>query len=94
MRNYELVFIVHPEVDENAFKDLTSKVSGWITESGGVITKTDVWGKRRLAFPIRKQKEGQYVLLQVQMAPTFGIELERNLRFQEQVLRFMLTAMD
>ncbi len=94
MRNYELVFIVHPDLDDTAFKDITQKVSGWITEAGGVITKTDIWGKRRLAYPIRKQKEGQYVLLQLQLNPNFGVTLERNLRFQEQVLRFMLTATD
>jgi small subunit ribosomal protein S6 len=94
MRNYELVFLVHPDLDETAFKDMVQKVSGWITEAGGLITKTDIWGKRRLAYPIRKQKEGQYVLLQIQIPPQFGATLERNLRFQEQILRFMITAVD
>lgn len=94
MRNYELMFIVRPDLDETSFKDLVQKVSGWITEAGGMISKTDIWGKRKLAFPIRKQNEGQYVLLNVQMAPTFGSALERNLRFQEQILRFLLTIVD
>jgi small subunit ribosomal protein S6 len=94
MRNYELVFIVRADLDENTFKDIVQKVSGWITESGGNITKTDIWGKRKLAFPIRKQNEGLYVLLNVQMEPSFGSALERNLRFQEQILRFLLTVVD
>jgi small subunit ribosomal protein S6 len=94
MRNYELVFIVRADLDENTFKDIVQKVSGWITEAGGSITKTDIWGKRKLAFPIRKQNEGLYVLLNVQMEPSFGSALERNLRFQEQILRFLLTVVD
>lgn len=94
MRNYELVFIVRADLDETIFKDIVQKVSGWITESGGSITKTDIWGKRKLAFPIRKQNEGLYVLLNVQMEPSFGSALERNLRFQEQIMRFLLTVVD
>lgn len=91
MRNYELMFIVHPDLDETAMSETVEKVSGWITGSGGTVTKVDLWGKRQLAYPIRKQKDGQYVLIQAQMEPTFGAELERNLRFQEPVMRFLLT---
>jgi small subunit ribosomal protein S6 len=90
MRDYELVFIVHPDLDETAFTDVVTKVRTWITDAGGEITKLDLWGKRRLAYPIRKVSEGQYVLMQTSFAPTFGITLERNLRFLEPVLRFSL----
>jgi small subunit ribosomal protein S6 len=54
----------------------------------------DVWGRRRLAYIIRKQREGQYVYLQTQMPPTFTSELERNLRFLEPVLRFIVTVVE
>ncbi len=94
MREYELVFIVHPDLDETAFKDVIERVRGWITEAGGSISKVDLWGKRKLAYPIRKQKEGQYVLFQAEMPPTFSAPLERNLRFLEPVMRFLLTTMD
>lgn len=94
MRNYELVFIIHPDLDETSTTDTVEKVSGWITESGGTVTKVDMWGKRQLAYPIRKQKDGQYVLIQAQIDPSFGSELERNLRFQEPVMRFLLTRAD
>ena len=90
MREYELVFIVRPDLDDNAFKEVVEKVKGWITEAGGVIAKTDFWGKRKLAYVIRKQSEGQYVLLKIQMNPAFGITLERNLRFLEPVIRFLI----
>ncbi|MEN6481567.1 MAG: 30S ribosomal protein S6 [Anaerolineaceae bacterium] len=91
MRHYELVLIVHPDLDEAAFKGIIEKVSGWVTNAGGSVTKVDVWGKRRMAYFIRKQREGQYVLLNVEMDPAFAAELERNLRFLEPVMRFMVT---
>ena len=92
MREYELVIVAQADLDEAAFAELLSRISGWITDGGGEVTKTDVWGKRRLAYVIRKQKEAQYALLHTKMAPSFGIELERNLRFQETILRFLLVA--
>jgi small subunit ribosomal protein S6 len=94
MRDYELMFIVHPDLDETALNDVISKVSGWITDAGGSITKVDLWGKRKMAYSIRKQKEGQYVLFRTEMEPTFGITLERNLRFLEPVMRFLLTSVE
>jgi len=94
MREYELVFIVHPDLDETATNDIVERVKGWITEAGGTIDKVDPWGKRKLAYPIRKQNEGQYFLLNTQMAPTFIAELERNLRFVEPIMRFLITAVE
>jgi len=94
VRNYELVFIVHPDLDDNAFKAIVEKVQGWITESGGSIAKVDLWGKRKMAYPIRKQREGQYVLFNTEMDPTFSATLERNLRLTEPVMRFLLTTVD
>jgi small subunit ribosomal protein S6 len=92
MRDYELMCIVHPDLDESALADMVKRISGWITDAGGAVVKTDVWGKRQLAYPIRKQKQGQYVLFQVNMDPKTGALLERNLRIQEPVLRFLLSV--
>ena len=92
MRNYEVVLIVHPDLDENALKGLTDRVQGWITDAGGAVDKLDMWGKRRMAFKIRKQREGQYVYLETTFAPSFGVELERNLRFLEPVMRFSVIS--
>jgi small subunit ribosomal protein S6 len=92
MREYELVFIVRPDLEENAVNDVVARVQGWITEAGGQVVKVDLWGKRKLAYPVRKQKEGQYVLMNIAMAPKSGIGLERNLRLYEPVIRFLVTA--
>ncbi|OGO35148.1 MAG: 30S ribosomal protein S6 [Chloroflexi bacterium RBG_16_54_18] len=91
MREYEYVFIIHPDLDENAFKELIEKIKGWITGAGGQVVKVDLWGKRRLAYPIRKQTEGQYVLLNTLMSPNYSAELERNVRFLEPILRYLVT---
>jgi small subunit ribosomal protein S6 len=92
MRSYELMFIVHPDLDESAFNEVVEKVKGWITDSDGQVDKVDLWGKRRLAYPIQKQAEGQYVLINAQLEPTFCSDLEHNLGLQEPVMRFLLTA--
>jgi len=94
MRNYEITYIVHPDLDDSAFKKLIDLIGSWIKDGGGKITKSDVWGKRKMAYAIRKQDQGQYVLLQVEMDPSFGSELERQLGLQESVLRYLIVAVE
>ena len=91
MRNYEVAFIAHPEVSEQALTALTVKVQSWVTSGGGALVRTDHWGKRRLAYPIRKQRDGQYVFVYASMPPALCADLERQFRFTEEVLRFMIT---
>jgi len=92
MRKYEVVFIVHPELEETAFKEIVERVTGWVTEDGGSIDKLDVWGKRTLAYPIRKKNDGQYVLLETRMSPDFCSTLEQNMRLTEPIMRFLVTS--
>jgi small subunit ribosomal protein S6 len=92
MRKYELVCIVQPELDETAFRAVIDRVSGWVTEAGGSVDKVDIWGRRRLAYQIHKQREGQYVLLNVTLDPKSASEVERNIRYLETVLRHMLSV--
>ncbi len=94
MRNYELVCIIHPDLDETALNGVLEKVKGWITEGNGTITKVDVWGRRRMAYTIRKQREGQYVLFEYQIEPSFSATLDRNIRFLEPVLRYIMISLD
>ena len=94
MRNYEVAFIVHPDLDEAAFKEVLDRVQGWITDNGGKIGKVDLWGKKKLAYAINKQTEGQYVFLQSEMEPSFFVELEHNLQLSEPIIRYMITTAD
>lgn len=92
MRKYELMCIIQPDLDENAFNGVLDKVKGWVSESGGSVDKAEVWGRRKLASLIKKHREGQYVLLNVTLNPASTSDLERNLRYQESVLRHMLSV--
>jgi small subunit ribosomal protein S6 len=92
MRNYELVCIIQPDLDETAFNEVVDRVKSWITDAGGKIDKVDVWGKRKLAYLIRKQREGQYVLFNIALPAQATKELERNIRFLEPIMRHMLTV--
>ena len=92
MRKYELVCIIQPELDETAFKGVVDRVSSWISDAGGSVDKVDIWGRRKLAYIIHKQREGQYVLMNLTLDPKSAGDLERNLRYLEPVLRHMLSA--
>ena len=94
MRKYELVCVIHPDLDETAFKDAIDKIKGWVTESEGSVESVDIWGRRKLAYMIRKQLEGQYILLNANMLPTATAELERKLRLLEPVMRHMLVLVN
>jgi len=91
MRKYELVCLIQPDLDEAAFNGVLDRVKGWVTESGGTVDKVDIWGKRRLAYSIRKLRESNYVLLNLSLNPTTTAGLEQNLRYTETIMRHMLT---
>ena len=92
MRNYELICILQADLDENVSKETLERIQNWVTESGGTVDKTESWGRRKLAYMIHKQLEGQYVLLNIAMPPDATTDLERNIRFLEPVMRHMLTV--
>jgi small subunit ribosomal protein S6 len=94
MRSYEIMFIAHPELDDNSLTGLLERARGWVAAVGGEVRQLDVWGRRRLAYPIRKQTEGQYVLMQADLEGTATRELERNMRLAEQILRFQVVRTD
>jgi small subunit ribosomal protein S6 len=94
MRNYEVMFIAHPDLDDAALAALVDKAKGWVTAAGGEVGQVDLWGRRRLAYPIAKQDEGQYILMQTQLAPAATLDVERNMRLTEQVMRFQIIRTD
>jgi small subunit ribosomal protein S6 len=94
VRNYELVFIVHPEVDDEGLAAIVETVKDLVKRGGGQVTKVDLWGVRRLAYPIKKQREGQYVLMRLDMASEGVAELERSLGLSEQVIRHLVVRLE
>ncbi len=91
MRKYELVCILQPDLDETAFNGVLDHVKSWVAEAGGNVDKVDIWGKRKLAYTIRKHREGNYVLFNLSLNPTTTGAIEKNLHYTETVIRHMLT---
>lgn len=89
MKPYELLLIITPDHDENEAEALTDQVKG-IIENSGTLLKLDPWGKKRLAYPIRKRSEGYYVLYIFESAPSFVAELNQALHVIETILRYMI----
>jgi small subunit ribosomal protein S6 len=92
VRSYELIFIVHPELEGDALTAVTERVTGLVERNGGKVTQIEPWGPRRLAYPIRKQWEGQYVLLRLELESRGVAGLERDLRLVEPVLRHLIVC--
>ena len=91
MNQYEVLYVITPELDEEANQAVMDKFAKIITDNAGEITKTDVWGKRRLAYAIDYKTEGFYVLVNFNANPELPRELERNLRNDERIMRYMVT---
>ena len=89
MNEYELMYIVHPEADDDAVTAMNEQVAAWIGAQGGQVLKTNVWGRRRLLFEIRKLNEGTYVVMNLQLAGSALAEVERNVKLHEKILRYM-----
>ncbi len=94
MRQYELVFIVQPQVDEEGLTALIARVQQYIERDGGQVAKVEPWGLRRLAYPIQDFWEGQYVLVRFALDPLKVNALERSLRLVEGVIRHLVVAQD
>ena len=94
MRSYELVFIVHPEVDEDGLTAVTEKVEGLIKRNDGKVTRIEPWGLRRLAYPIQKQWDGQYVLMRLELESQSVVGLERDLGLTEQIMRHLVVRVE
>ena len=89
MNKYEAMYVITPELEDEAVKGIIEKYTGIITANGGEIDKVDEWGRRRLAYPINYKTEGYYVLTTF-AASELPRELERNLNNDEGILRFLV----
>ena len=94
MRDYELTMVLTPKATEEGEPTFFDKVSEQITGKGGVISDVDNWGRRRLAYPIEKYMEGDYILARVQLEPEWIPEFEANWELSEDVLRYLFIRTD
>jgi len=93
MNKYEVMFIIDPALEDAKKDEVVETVKGIIAESGEV-TNTDVWGLRKLAYPIQKKTEGYYVVMQFNAAPELPKELDRRLRISDHCIRHIILSVE
>ena len=90
MRNYEAMYILKPGMEEEAINAAVARFEDVVKNGGGEIAKTDLWGKRRLAYEVNGVTEGYYVLMTFQAPATAAQELERILKIQDNIVRHLV----
>ena len=92
MRDYELLYIIKPDVAEEAIDGIVEKFNGILVKEGATVAEVDKWGKRRLAYEINKKyREGYYVLVKFNGPATAVDECERLMKIDDSILRQMTT---
>ncbi len=94
LNDYELVFVISPEVVDDALEATINNISQFISNKGGDVSEVEKWGKRKLAYPLQKFLEGNYVLTRFKMNPAWSKELEASLHISDQILRHMLVKLN
>jgi len=93
MTNYEVLFILDPALEDEK-KEATIEAVKEIIAAEGEVGNVDVWGMRKLAYPIKKKSEGYYVVIEFQAQPTLPKELDRRLRISDNVMRHLIDNRD
>jgi small subunit ribosomal protein S6 len=94
MPGYELVFIVQPEIEEQPLTALVDVITKTINDLKGQIHQVEPWGKRRLAYSIKKHREGFYFLMKMELPASAVRSLERSLKLMEDVIRHLIVRRD
>ena len=94
LRTYELVYIVTPEATEELIASIHEQVEQTTQRMGGTLSKTENWGRRKLAYEIKRQKEGVYVLEVIEGTGELMKELDRRLKVVDQVIRHLVVRVD
>ena len=94
MRIYENLFIVKPDATEEEVDHLLEQMTKTVSATGGTVDKVEKWGKRRLAYRVEKNREGQYILMQFTAEASTVHEFERRLRVQDNVIKYQTVRLD
>ena len=90
MNKYELALIVSAKIEDDARAAVVEKAKEYITRFGGTVTEVEDWGKKKLAYEIGKNKEGNYVVFDFTANPSLIAELERNYRITDEIIKFIV----
>jgi small subunit ribosomal protein S6 len=94
LRTYEALYIASPNVEEGDIQTLSQEVQDLVTQNGGTIVRSEIWGKRKLAYLVKKYSEGNYILLRFQANPDFIQKLELWFKLHDSVIRYLVTYFD
>jgi small subunit ribosomal protein S6 len=94
MNQYEVALIIRPDVDQEGQDAIIERLSEVLTADGGQVDNVETWGRRNLAYPINKVREGFYYFVQGQFATSVLPELDRTIKLSESILRHMVIRMD
>jgi small subunit ribosomal protein S6 len=94
MQRYELAVIINPDVSEENMPSVLEKMSRLISQMGGATIQVDRWGRKKLAYPIKHHREGEYVVAQIELEPAKMGELKASLKLSEEFLRYLLIRLN
>ncbi len=94
LRTYEALYIANPELEEADIQAIAESVEKLVTDNGGAIVRSEIWGKRKLAYIVKKFTEGHYILLRFDAEPEFVKKLEAHFRLSETIFRFLIVHFD
>lgn len=94
MRKYETFFIVDPDLPDEGIAVIDDKLKKIVTDRQGIVLSYVPWGKKKLAYPVKKRTRGHYILMEFAGDPTLVAELERNMRLDERVLKFITIVLE
>jgi small subunit ribosomal protein S6 len=94
LQDYEILFILPPDLEAEEATAATERVRTLVTSRGGEVKSLDVWGRRRLAYPIKRYHEGVYHIAKFSLGPDQQSDLDRTLRLNEQVLRHLILRVE
>ena len=89
-KDYEMMTIFTPELEEDVLEKEIEKLKNYISSKEGEIKKVDLWGKRKLAYEIKKKKEGIYAVTNFKLSPAEILNFKRNLKLNENIIRFLI----
>lgn len=94
MRTYEALYILSPEVDDDGIQTTAKEIENLVTSNGGAIVRSEIWGRRKLAYEVKRFSEGSYILLRFQAGPDFVAKLTLTFKLNESVIRSQIVHFD
>jgi len=94
LRTYEALYIINPTLEDDAIQTIVKEVEALVTNQGGAIVRSEIWGRRKLAYIVKKHTDGCFVLLRFTANPEFVQKIETYFKLNESILRYLIVHFD